>query len=448
MLYFSLIVVSVLCIITFIFCLQTKHLVNSILKKNIDYSKAKNIDKIDGSIIFLSVLVMLGVVFSFTAPFIITGHHNYEDLKDSHEIGDTVGGLMGPIVALVAAGITFLAFWVQYKANEQQKNDLIEQKERANLDAFETTFFQMMGLHRDNVSDFTYEKYMNQAGEMKLSVKRKVVRVIYKEFQECYEEVNFFSALYNVDNLYQIEYKEKIDSLYRTNDLQANFNQIYLIEIAYCIMFYGVGADGIIILQNLFKSKYNSDFYLPLLQFIQLKPKEEQKNKFAAWVNFKNFDIQRIKRMVDGLIDANFSTTIEENIILNSIKENKSKDTYKYYGGHQHRLGHYFRHLFQSYKFLNSQDFLTEKDKYFYGKTLRAQLSTYEQALLFINSITCLGLKWEINSETNTELDTLGIQQSKMITRYSLIKNLPGEHLNGIYFKEYYPKISYESYEL
>ena len=35
----------------------------------------------------------------------------------------------------------------------------------------------------------------------------------------------------------------------------------------------------------------------------------------------------------------------------------------KFYGGHQHRLGHYFRHLFQTYKFLSVQTNIDENDK-------------------------------------------------------------------------------------
>ena len=119
----------------------------------------------------------------------------------------------------------------------------------------------------------------------------------------------------------------------------------------------------------------------------------------------------------------------------------------KYYGGHQHRLGHYFRHLFQSYKYLNYHNDLTEKDKYFYGKTLRAQLSTYEQALLFINSVSSLGMKWEFTPETDLLKAKENKQNSKLITRYNLIKNLPGYHLFGLRYKTYYPNVKYETEE-
>ena len=100
---------------------------------------------------------------------------------------------------------------------------------------------------------------------------------------------------------------------------------------------------------------------------------------------------------------------------------------------------------------LNENEFLSNEEKYFYGKTLRAQLSTYEQSLLFINSISSLGMDWEFNFEmeqnkklkNNFKLD----DKFGLITKYNLIKNLPGNHFNGIIYKNFYPNVNYENNE-
>lgn len=76
---------------------------------------------------------------------------------------------------------------------------------------------------------------------------------------------------------------------------------------------------------------------------------------------------------------------------------------------------------------------------------LRAQISTYEQALLFINSVSHLGMRWEYLPDRHTF--SKKIKTNKLITKYHLIKNLPGDHFYGIGFKKYYPKIKYESSE-
>lgn len=115
----------------------------------------------------------------------------------------------------------------------------------------------------------------------------------------------------------------------------------------------------------------------------------------------------------------------------------------KYYGGHQFRLGHYFRHLFQSYKYLDNTPWLDIERRYVYGKMLRAQLSTYEQALLLVNSLSSIGMKWELSPEMSND----NKNQQRLITKYNLIKNLPGEQLFGIRYKDYYPNVNYETDE-
>lgn len=102
-----------------------------------------------------------------------------------------------------------------------------------------------------------------------------------------------------------------------------------------------------------------------------------------------------------------------------------------YFDGHQSHLGHYYRHLFQTVKYVDSQN-LTEKEKYSYVKILRAQLSTHEQALLFINSIFNIGSKWK---------------DEGYIEKYCLIKNIPEEFFDSgkeINPKNIYPNIIFE----
>lgn len=113
------------------------------------------------------------------------------------------------------------------------------------------------------------------------------------------------------------------------------------------------------------------------------------------------------------------------------IKE-KRKFKFTPFEGHQSRLGHYYRHLFQTIKFIDEQEFLTRRQKYEYVKTIRAQLSNHEQALLFLNSLSKLGQEWDL---------------SGMLTKYQLIKNLPEDFFDPnkeINVKEIYPEIKFE----
>jgi hypothetical protein len=130
--------------------------------------------------------------------------------------------------------------------------------------------------------------------------------------------------------------------------------------------------------------------------------------------------------------------------IFKVFEENRSiymdKFNYVPFDGHQSRLGHYYRHLFQSVRYINEQpkNLLSYKEKYEYVKTLRAQLSNQEQALLFLNSLSDLGLPWE---RSNKIIDV----NQKLITKYNLIKNIPDGFLEkGIDIRSYYPDIKYE----
>ena len=108
---------------------------------------------------------------------------------------------------------------------------------------------------------------------------------------------------------------------------------------------------------------------------------------------------------------------------------------FKYFGGHQHRLGHYFRHLYQSVTYIDNSRNLKYEQKYEYIKSLRAQLSTYEQAVIFFNSISEFGKVWEMeNCHFNDQL----------ITKYNFIKNIPAEFITDFNLKKFYPLVEYE----
>ena len=82
--------------------------------------------------------------------------------------------------------------------------------------------------------------------------------------------------------------------------------------------------------------------------------------------------------------------------------------------GHISRLGHYYRHLFQTVKYVDEYDKYNfdDKERYNYLKTLRAQLSSHEQILLYYNCLTSLGNIW---------LD----KKHPYLIKYKMIKNIP-----------------------
>lgn len=81
--------------------------------------------------------------------------------------------------------------------------------------------------------------------------------------------------------------------------------------------------------------------------------------------------------------------------------------------GHHSFLGHYYRHLFHTVKFVVNQknDLVSEEQKINYLRVLRAQLSNDEQEMLFYNWLSGYGKDWE--NDTN-----------HFFTKYKMIHNL------------------------
>ena len=84
-------------------------------------------------------IIIIAIICLF--PFLLT-RNGCLDFTDTGEIGDTIGGIMGPFVAIAAAILTFFAFWVQFKANEQQRKDIA-------LERFESNLFELLHFHQE-----------------------------------------------------------------------------------------------------------------------------------------------------------------------------------------------------------------------------------------------------------------------------------------------------------
>ncbi len=126
--------------------------------------------------------------------------------------------------------------------------------------------------------------------------------------------------------------------------------------------------------------------------------------------------IDTFKRYINDY-DPQFTDEFVKNCLENYEQlKNEGNFDDRFMLGHQIRLGHYFRHLFQMVTYINNQTIISFGDKYNYIKTLRAQLSSHEQILLYFNVLSVLGYEWEKNypNEPNKQL----------ITKYNLIKNI------------------------
>lgn len=99
-------------------------------------------------------------------------------------------------------------------------------------------------------------------------------------------------------------------------------------------------------------------------------------------------------------------------------------------------LGHYYRQMYHTVKYVVDTKWLKEYERYNYIKLLRSQLSDYEQMMLFYNAMSVNGNAW-MKSKSYKK-----IKDMNLISRFLLIKNIPYHcdyffiHPKDVFFKE------------
>jgi len=349
-------------------------------------SKEKNtIKTFDRSFwIYIGIFLFLVIVILFF-PYLFSQYSFHGiDFTPVNGISDTIG-IISPFIAILAAGLTFLAFWVQFKANEQQRYDI--KKER-----FESTFYELLRFHKQNVDDLKIEN-LNQR----------------ELFQEFYYELRFAYTLT----------KDAFDSILKTSedstkDILRNYSTIKLINLSYQIFFYGY---------NYIYTVSEIQIGLPKKVWQEVRP--ELINRFKEYDdNWEKGDYSlRVQRKTKGL-------KLEGGGMLSSF--------YKPFAGQSKLLGHYYRNLYQIVKYIDGQDdrFLTFPQKYDYVKTLRAQLSDHEQVILYYNSLSSLGYDWFAGKDKS------------LIVRYRLIKNAPTTLFWGLLPKKLFTEFNMSTEEI
>ena len=201
--------------------------------------------------------------------------------------------------------------------------------------------------------------YRKNADEMHIANfhGRKCFAVMFEEFRFIYLEVEDYLSEYDL-------------------------NEKDLTSISYCIFYYGVGNNIMPILDRLYQN---------------------------LEINFNELIIRL--EMIKNEFDYHGHVTLTNNLGDSVTYIFK----YKPFKGHLSRLGHYFRHIFQTVKYIINNKNLEYEKKYEYLKLLRCQISDYEYIFLFYNSLFEKGNEWLV-------LD--------IFSEYRFIKNIPLELLN------------------
>ena len=369
------------------------------------------------------ILIALGSPLLFTkVPSIVTFGSREAN------VGGTFG-IMNPFVAIAAAIITFAAFLIQYKANQE----LLDSNEDIRTDnkkqQLANRFYEMLKIHRENVKELEwiqkvhYTKEVNPK-DVKKSGQEKALEAYRQKFgvkggdekstiesgEEFFKKngrqiffyyINEFNIIYNI-----------IDILYPKLEIHEKTKRAYNI-------FYKGASD------ELFDGAIRSSI----------------RNCIR---NCKN-DGRQFLVDVSAIVRGNPAFRGKEDKIISVLMDFiRMLDYFSLqlpFLGHFEKLNNYYRHLFLTVKTIAKEksDILTYDEKRDLLRILRAQLTNTEQIMLFYNWFSGNGSQWE----------QIGHQGYHFFTEYRMIHNItpnriiPFQSLDGDYKKAYENFINY-----
>lgn len=287
--------------------------------------------------------------------------------------GDSFGAVNALVSALAFAGM-IVAFILQRYELRLQRKELRDsrgemrrqtrqfkiQNDNIELQRFENTFFHMLELHKQNLQEIDVKGIKSREAIVMLLDQLKK---IYYAVENATTEIRSKSLIGILGSTWPHETLKKW-----SEKKVKEFN----IKYAYGLFFYG------------------SDFH------IAFEKTDETRMVEVAVKKFNGDEIEKAYKLV-----------------LNSEKQGVSS-----------YLAHYYRHIYQTVSFVDSQKQLKPAEKYSYVKMLRAQLSDFEQILFYYNAMSSMGSSW-------LEQGDDGLSH---IIRYRLIKNVP--HFYTYFFNE------------
>jgi len=333
-------------------------------------------------------ILLVAIILICMLPLLLT-QFSIVDFTTTGEIGDTIGGIMGPFVAIVASFLTFLAFIMQYQANEIQKKELKRQSIVHDKEQFEAKLYQMLDVYNQSVSQI-------RAGDFE---GKRAIPELLSELHFIYRCVRF--AYLNIKasdiKLLVADPEQRVDmELYMKEVLKdVGSENLVLMKFAYSLFFYG---------------------------FPRVNPSEMYKGKYVL----ENLLYQSLLHILYEKSTVKYQDFfLSDNISINQYPKSIHAH-YKMMKGHNEELGTYYRQMFQIFTTIANLDesIADEDQKYRYAKLLRSQLTDSEQALLYYNSMSEMGTAW--NKRNTSPCNTR--EGMGLIARFRLIKNIPGNY--------------------
>lgn len=294
-------------------------------------------------------MVRFTILFIGVLLFMFSPYFSSLDFDSSAKFGDTLSGLSAAFIGSLGVTFTFLAFWVQFQANQQQRKDI-------QVERFESKLYSLLEIHRNNVNETTIGK---------TTLGRKA-------FVSMFSELKF--TFHAVEEYYIKSYQVRFPNDVIPEAIRYN--------TSYIIFFFGVGPNSSPIVLDLIGAQYHV---------------------FFTGVESYLMGYQRTWRTARSQGQTIAVPT------ANGIFELDLK--YKPCNGHMSKLSHYIRHLYRLVKFVHDSQIFNYDEKYQYVSTIRSQLSSHEQLLVYYNALSVLGQPW--------------LNEPNYLSEYCVIKSVP-----------------------
>lgn len=355
--------------------------------------------------------------------------------KESFElgdIGDFIGGYFGFLIGVIGALLTFLAFYIQYKANKDvQKQFALQQ--------FESQFHKMIDVYLNNKDKFSIVGYKNPTN--------RPIDLLQIPPDDINKKLNLVNDFYSNQNITFIEFTTKdhivfqkflveLKVIYRVfleaykeelciseKDLNKEIKKI-LFKEAYNLFFNGLNQYKKTItsfdfykygIENSYKSTDNEYKIHKLFSDFITKCEKLEFNGLETFELGENIKARAIFKLeILRKIHKNTGTKIFNNFYRN---ENEYKTlwlklNYTPFQGYLHFLPQYYRNLYSIVKYVVSDNAdldSTQKSKYL--RILRSTMSEHEQTLLYYNWLSDTAPEWENN-------------ENKFLSYWKMIDNL------------------------
>lgn len=301
--------------------------------------------------------------------------------NESLNISGTINNLMSPFIAITAAILTFLAFWVQHHANQEMlKNNEKQQNERQ--------FYEMLKLHRENVNALEWKILKDETEYDCYLISREKNGILGKLAQH----INRF-ALKNFISIKKLDH---------------------------------ISCKGQSVLRL-----YLNEFTLAL-KTLKLLHYNDDKVFFKAYeIFFEGLDNTEIDIKSKKYLKLIRQATNRGQDVTNLIPDEilaicKKQGRCNIFEGHRDVLNSYYRHLYNTVRATANSKHFNEDEKLNYLKILRAQMTSEEQALLLFNWQSGYGTEWE------KEFGNRFFSHYKMIHNIELC-DTPYQHIQEVF---------------